>query len=302
MFRTQDEVRLLAPFRRIGESEERRPIDGIVLGRGKAAVSLVAGAHAEEPVGPETLRSFAIDPPRELLDRFRFVIVPHVNPDGEARNRAWMERWPDPRAFLEGHVREPPGRDIEFGYPDMRPENRAVAAFLAEHAPYALHMSLHGMAAAEGAALLIERTWVDRTAALREGFARAAEEAGLGLHDHDRKGEKGFLYIGPGFSTTPEGAAMRRHFAERGDERTARLFCDSSMEFVRGLGGDPLCLVTEVPLFLIDNPDPQPRVPTAYLAFRQRGEIDLDRLRPIGIETAMALQRRTLELGLEAVA
>ena len=67
----------------------------------------------------------------------------------------------------------------------------------------------------------------------------------------DRNGEKGFQYIGPGFTTTPEGQAMRAYFKSIGDEQTVSLFRDSSMEFVRKLGGDPLCLVTEIPLFYV---------------------------------------------------
>jgi hypothetical protein len=43
------------------------------------------------------------------------------------------------------------------------------------------------------------------------------------------------------------------------------------MEYVRSLGGDPLCLVTEIPLFVDGDPVP--------------------------IETATALQLRALELG-----
>jgi hypothetical protein len=124
------------------------------------------------------------------------------------------------------------------------------------------------------------------------------------LHDHDRKGEKGFTYLGPGFTTTPEGGAMRRHFEQLGDPGTAALFHQSSMEFVRSLGGDPLCLVTELPLFVVPNPDPVPGTPTAYLALRERlasGEpVDPAGLRAVDLGVAMRLQLATIELGLAA--
>lgn len=84
-----------------------------------------------------------------------------------------------------------------------------------------------------------------------------------------------------------------------------------------GLGGDPLALVTELPLFLVENEDPTPGRPDRYLALRERlpeikvrlerGE-DVDEelasfnLRPLPLKTAMQLQLRALELGLEAVA
>jgi len=306
----------LATCHRLGESEEGRPLLGIVLGRGPTAVSLIAGAHADEPVGPETLRTLVLETLRRhdpILDRFRFVLVPHVNPDGEARNRPWIQHWPDPSAWLRDAVREPPGRDLEFGFPGMRVENRLVAEFLRPHAPFALHMSLHGMAVAEGAQLLIERTWADRTRPLRAGFAAACRARGMGLHDHDRGGEKGFHYLGPGFMTTPEGEGMRHYFLERGDERTAGCFHQSSMEFVRSLGGDPLCLVTEVPLFLLRNRYPAPGRPTAWLALRERLPALVQRaregarlhlelstlgLRAVPLDRAVALQLEALDLGL----
>jgi hypothetical protein len=320
--RACDENEDLASARVIGQSEEGRPIHGIVLGRGDRAVSLIAGNHPDEPVGPETLRAFVLNglADREaldgLLERFRFVVVPHTNPDGEARNRRWIDAWPDPLAYAAHVNREPPGRDLEFGFPAMRPENEAVAEFLRDHGPYVLHASLHGMAMGEGASLLINRPWTFRTQALRDGFVEAAREAGLRMHDHNRKGEKGFFWIEPGFQTTPRGDAMRTFFRAQGDPGTAERFHQSSMEFVMGLGGDPLALVTELPLFVVNNPDPEPGRPEKYLALRERlpeikarlargadvGDLlEPFDLRPLPLRVGMRLQMRVLELGLDAV-
>jgi len=228
----------LARHEEIGASGEGRALDGFVLGRGERTAMLLAGAHADEPVGPETLRVLVRELPRrrpDLLELWRFVVVPHVNPDGEARNRPWIERWPDPEAFRSGMVREPPGRDVEFGYPDLRPENIAVANFLAGHAPAELHMSLHGMAHAPGALLLIERTWAFRTQPLRDAWAAAARAEGLGLLDRNRKGEKGFFYLEPGFWTTPEGTAMRvlPRARRRGDGREVPVELDGVRPLAR---------------------------------------------------------------------
>lgn len=311
-----------AQFKELGRSEEGRSLYGVVMGRGDRTVSLIAGNHADEPVGPETLRTLILEglARRDLLgdwlERFRFVIVPHTNPDGEARNRTWMKEWPDVEAYLRHAVREEPGRDLEFGFPSMRVENRLVSRFLRAHGPYALHMSLHGMSASEGAMLLINRPWSFRTETLRSKFVDAVHDAGLRMHDHNRKGEKGFFYIESGFTTTPRGDAMRTFFRAQDDEQMAARFHDSSMEFVMGLGGDPLCLVTELPLFVVANEDPLPGVPTAYLALKERlplikkrlvQEAPIDDLiepfdvRPLDLETAMRLQLRALELGLETV-
>ena len=314
-----------ASFHRLGESEEGRPLYGVVLGEGPHTISLIAGNHADEPVGPETLRAFIRESLRRqnelypLFEQCRFVIVPHTNPDGEARNQSWIREWPGVLSFLKHRVREEPGRDMEFGFPAMRQENELVARFLEAHAPYDLHMSLHGMSFSEGAQLLIERHWTFRTQALREAFSTAAQEAGLDMHDHNRKGEKGFFYIEPGFTTTPEGEAMRTFFRSQSNDEMAGRFRDSSMEFVRSLGGDPLCLVTELPLFLVEKKKvSRPGQPGTYLALKDRlpgVQLHLERgktepaqellasfgVQPLPLETAMGLQLTALEQGLQSV-
>jgi len=313
--------RAIASVETIGFSEEGRPIDAYRLGEGRLRISLVAGAHSDEPQGPETLRSLVASLLEEtgraeaILRAFTFFIVPHMNPDGEARNRIWMEAWPDVRAYLRHAWREPPGRDVEFNYPDGRVENRSVANWLTRHGPFSLHMSLHGMGFSDGAMLLVERTWTYRTGRLQDEFTRAAAGAGFRMHDHNRKGEKGFFYVAPGYTTTPEGAAMRAYFQSLNDPETAELFRDTSMEFVRSLGGDPLCVVTELPLFVVEGPS-EPMRPTAYLSFKsdlpkirlaaeRGGDMDpwLARygLKSVSVATAGVLQIRALELGLETV-
>ena len=314
----------IASLRELGPSEEGRMLYGITLGTGDHPVSLIAGNHADEPVGPETLRAFVLNALEKRnkmepwLRHYTFVIVPHVNPDGEARNRDWIERWPDLTAYLQHAVRETPGRDLEYGYPDMRPENEYVSAFLREHGPYAMHASLHGMSASEGALLLINRDWTFRTQPLRDEFRAAVEAEGLRMHDHNRKGEKGFFWIEPGFQTTPRGDAMRTYFRAQGDPDMAERFHDSSMEFVMGLGGDPLAMVTEVPLFHVDGnrEASPPGRPETYLELKARlpevkARLERDEpvddllapfsLEPVPLATAMHLQLRALELGLQAL-
>lgn len=96
----------------------------------------------------------------------------------------------------------------------------------------------------------------------------------------------------------------------------ARKFNDSSMEFIATLGGDPLSLVTELPLFLVRNENPTNHRPDRYLELRERlpeirarlerGE-DIDALLapfdlcPVPLAVAMHLQFRALELGLRTV-
>ena len=268
----------LVELEEIGRSRDGRPIGAWRGGRGPLSVSLVAGCHADEPVGPATLRRLsgwlatlpADDP---AVSDLQWSIIPHANPDGEAANNVWAtrtvevadfqgaaDRGFDLAAYAASVVREPPGDDVEFGFPysvgdgEARPENRAIAGFLADGAPYAAHGSLHGMAFGPGPWFLIEAAWAHRTTAMRERLRKRVWEMDYPLFDPDRGGEKGFSRIDEGFTTRPDSRAMRRHFLDRGDPETAALFRPSSMEHVRSLGGDPLTFVSEMPLFLLPPP------------------------------------------------
>lgn len=260
--------------RPIGGSRRGIEIVGHTFGRGDRHVSLIGGCHADEPVGPAMLRRLAVflasrpanDP---LLTRFTWYIVPHVNPDGEVRNAQWSsetvsatdhlgreDRAYDLATYLRHVVRELPGDDMEFGFPrdrkdeGARPENRAVADFLSKGAPFHLHGSFHGMGFASGPWFLVDEAWIDRTAGLRDALRHRVREMGYQPFDVDRGGEKGFRRIDEGFTTRPDSRYMVAYFEERGEAETAAKFRPSSMEYVRSLGGDPLTIVSEMPLFL----------------------------------------------------
>ena len=332
--------------RRLGASREGRPVVGCRRGSGPLGVSLIGGCHADEPVGPEMLRRLATylsSLPAEApeLQAATWSLVPHVNPDGEARNRGWSEaflavrdsqgaddRAYDLTAYLDGVVREGPEDDLEWGFPldpedrDARPENLAVADFLRPQAPFALHASYHSMGFAEGPWFLLEGDWEDRTEAMRRRLGKAVAAMGYELHDVDREGEKGFHRIAPGFCTRPDSRAMAAYFIGKGDAETAAIFQPSSMEFVRSLGGDPLTLVSEMPLFLMAESSPEdpqaPPYPTgtggrlAFLAWAQRrrrklsDEAFLDEalelgIAPMPLRDQMRLQLAFLNEGLAAV-
>ena len=280
----------------IGASAEGRPIHGVTLGQGPLAVSIIAGCHADEPGGPlaavELLRRLASPQAAPLLAQTTWRIVPLANPDGAERNAGWFAPVPDLRAYLEGAVRDLPGEDREFGFPrdatdPAMPETRAIADFLAGGGPVALHASLHGMAFAAGAWWLIDAAWVDRTAALRSKLTRVFNGAGLGRHDIERGGEKGFHRIASGFCTTPTSAAMAAHFLNQNDPETAARFRPTSMEFMRSLGGDPLCMVSELPLFCVE-PHPGARGPVRQRRFFEGLRAEIASLRASGDDAALA--------------
>lgn len=266
-----------AEIQEIGPSRAGRPMWGIRLGDGPGQVSITAGAHADEPVGPMTALALcewliASDRGARYLQEHTFHICPQVNPDGAEANRAWFADPPDPLEYFKHSQREAPGEDIEFGYPRpegafrdedgtplpplaaLRPENQAVADFLTGRRPFVYHASLHGMGLCEGAWFLIGAAWAERSDPLRRRLREISSQLGLGFHDIDRAGDKGFTRIAQGFSTTPTHTGMRAFFHREGDADTADLFHPNSMEWVSCQGGDPLVMVSELPLFTIGMP------------------------------------------------
>lgn len=262
-YRNADEVMALGTrdpgtdCAKIGRSREGRPIAGYRFGKGPRNVSITAGCHADEPIGPMTAQALqghldASFP--ELLELFTFHVVPNINPDGARRNSVWFRDPLEMHTYLNHVSRELPGDDIEFGFGndgDERPENVAAMNFFRESGPYAAHFSLHGLAIAEGAWCLVCRQWQERALEYMDAFAELCALTDFGQHDIDRKGEKGFHRIRKGFTTTPHSEPMKQFFLDRGDDATAAMFKPTSMQFIRSLGGDPLCIVSELPLFRV---------------------------------------------------
>lgn len=274
------------PGRVIGRTRRDRPLVAYRLGRGPARVSVIAGCHADEPVGPRFARSLVAylseGKDRDAwLDRATWWIVPDANPDGAAANAAWIRSIGDAAdldAYLRHVVRELPGDDVEFGFPrsptdgGARPETRAIHAWWSDDdTPFAMHASLHGMAFAGGPWFLLDPAWVERSAPLRRTLSGLAAELGYALHDVERHGDKGFVRIERGFCTRPRASAMAAHFHAAGDPESAARFRPGSFEVVREWGGDPLTIVSELPLFVtpgvgdaVGPPDPE------AIAWRER--------------------------------
>ena len=263
----------------VGYTRKRKPLVAYRFGQGGFRVSLIAGCHADEPAGPRLLNHLIrylaqLTPDGPLFEEYQWWIVPHANPDGEEQNRQWhtgQDEVMDLVQYLSHFKRELPGDDLEFGFPrdqddlGARPENRGIARWWRNtDRPFQLHVSLHGIAFAAGPWFLIEPAWASRCQELKAMCRRAVKEMGYRLHDVDRQGEKGFQRLEEGFCTRPDSRAMAQYFLDLGDESTAGKFRPSSMEAIRALGGDPLTLVTEMPLFILPRvgetlgpPDPE---------------------------------------------
>ncbi len=300
----------------VGYTRKNKPLVAYRFGRGGFRVSLIAGCHADEPAGPRLLNHLIrylaqLAPDEPLLEEYQWWIVPHANPDGEEQNRQWYtdrDEVMDLVQYLSHFKRELPGDDVEFGFPrgeddlGARPENRGIAGWWRNaDQPFQLHVSLHGIAFAAGPWFLIEPVWASRCHELKAMCRRAVQEMGYRLHDVDRQGEKGFRRLEKGFCTRPDSQAMAQHFLDLKDEVTAGKFRPSSMEAIRALGGDPLTLVTEMPLFILPRvgetlgpPDPE--------ALRWKGRIEgwkagVSR----GEEVNESIGREAAEFGLEAM-
>lgn len=304
----------------IGHSRGGQPLFGYTMGTGPRLVSITAGCHADEPAGPMTAQALPLllrDHAPSLLERFTFRVIPQMNPDGADNNRPWFSLNPDFASYVAHAVREMPGDDVEFGFSmddAARPECRAAIPFLWHEGPVVAHFSLHGMAWAEGAWYLINRPWVERADGLMADLTAVTEAFDMPFHEIDRHGEKGFSRIGNGFATTPSSVAMKAFFEAEDDLEMAAKFRPSSMEMAMETGDDPLCMVSELPLFLLDVPASleEPvlfRFRDAMNAARARNEPDAIkelarafRVRTVPWETQMRLQFAMMVNALEHVA
>lgn len=258
--------RTRAEYQVIGNSRKGQEIAALKIGSGPKKISLIGGMHADEPAGPLLLRYFCgylskLEADHPLLKAFTWWIVPHGNPDGEVQNSNWFHHTnhlPDIGSYLANRKRELPGDDMEFGFPrnkadtEVRPENRAIYDWwCAEPEPFSLHVSLHGMGFAGGCWFLLQPESKWDLSELQKHCSRASSKLEYVLHDVERQGEKGFNRIAPGFCTHPTSKTMTAHFVELNDDSTAKLFRPSSMETICSFGGNPLTLVSEIPLFIL---------------------------------------------------
>jgi hypothetical protein len=167
-------------------------------------------------------------------------------------------------AYLRHRRRSPPEADVEFGYAppgsdpadpaaDFLPECRRHAAFIDEACArwggLDLVCPLHSMGVAGGAWALLRASDPacpgPDAEVFMAPFRYAAALCGLGLHDEDRRGEKGFWRLGPGFHTTPTAEAMRAFFEDRGARVDIR---HNSMQYAGSRARR--AAVPEIPLFL----------------------------------------------------
>ncbi|MDT0342632.1 M14 family zinc carboxypeptidase [Streptomyces litchfieldiae] len=138
-------------LRRVGASRAGAPLLLLSVGHGSVNVLLVAGAHANEPVGGATslhLAEMLADERvrREFDCSWHFLLC--LDPDGSRLNEEWLGRQPAIREYFAGFYRPLFASQPEFlPMPEEArrplPESECLLALLDELRP-ALQFTLHG--------------------------------------------------------------------------------------------------------------------------------------------------------------
>ncbi len=246
-------------YRVIGKTEQGNNLYGITIGQSHLPiVQIIAGSHPDEPAGPlaaiEYIKQF---PSHPLYQQVQLAIVPQIDVDGVISQQKWLEQYDeyiDIPSFIEHRLRRLPKKDREFSWPGaVWPHTTQIEAIYVHHffshytAPIA-HLSLHGMAIAEGAWYLLD-THLLQDPILWKKLIQIAKNNNFSLHDSLRYGEKGFRRAGKGFCTIPNGNAMRKWALQNNQYQND--FALNSMDSTFIKNKHTRCAVSEFPLIEI---------------------------------------------------
>ncbi len=195
----------LCRLRRVGTSRAGRPLHLLSVGHATRAVLVVAGAHANEPVGgPTTLhlaRRVAAD--HRLRNGISWHFLLCADPDGASLHRSLK-----PASLLDYHryFFRPAGPEQPEWAPSvlppdrLPPEARTLLRLIDELQPY-LQVSLHGTD--------LGGTWVQLTReipGLAEPFAKSAAQLHLPV-ETGTSDAAGWPVAGPGVHVMPQPGA-----------------------------------------------------------------------------------------------
>ncbi|MFF3349128.1 M14 family zinc carboxypeptidase [Streptomyces sp. NPDC002779] len=247
----------LCTLREVGLSRAGRPLQLLSVGRGRRAVLVVAGAHANEPTGGPTLLALAerVLDERTLRSGTSWHFLLCADPDG-----ASLHVTPAPRSLFDYHLGffrpagpEQPEWSPAVLPPDrLPPETRALTGVIDELRPY-LQATLHGTE--------LGGSWVQLTKdlpGLAEPFAKSAAELNIPV-ETGASDAAGWPASGPGVHVMPAAGAGAAYPSMPDDAR------QSTWHHVHRYGG--MTAVVEVPMWasdLVDDPVPHP-APTAAM-------------------------------------
>jgi hypothetical protein len=241
----------LCSLRQVGASRAGRPLYLLSVGRAERAVLIVAGAHANEPVGGATLLALAerVVCERRLRDDTSWHFLLCADPDG-----AGLHVTPAPHTLLDYHLGffRPAGPEQPEWAPSVLPPDRlppetlALLGVIDELRPY-LQVTLHGTD--------LGGSWVQLTQdipGLAEPFGKSAAELNIPV-ETGASDAAGWPASGPGVHVMPAPGTDLAYLSMPDDAR------ESTWYRAHLYGG--LTAVVEVPMWasdLVDDPAPHP--------------------------------------------
>ncbi|MET9830192.1 M14 family zinc carboxypeptidase [Streptomyces sp. NPDC006385] len=241
----------LCTLRQVGASRAGRPLHLLSVGHARRAVLVVAGAHANEPIGSSTLLAVAErvlhEPELRSDTSWHFLLC--ADPDGAA-----LHVTPAPRSLFDYHLgffrpaapEQPEWAPAALPPDRLPPETRALTRVIDELRPY-LQVTLHGTD--------LGGSWVQLTKdvpGLAEPFAKSAAHLHIPV-ETGASDAAGWPAAGPGVHVMPAPGAGAAYPSMPDDARS------STWYHVHRYGG--LTAVVEVPMWasdLVDDPAPHP--------------------------------------------
>ncbi|MFE7070241.1 M14 family zinc carboxypeptidase [Streptomyces sp. NPDC057620] len=253
----------LCTLRRVGSSRAGRPLCLLSVGHAERAVLIVAGAHANEPVGGATVLALAerVVRERRLRDDTSWHFLLCADPDG-----AGLHVTPAPRTLLDYHLGffRPAGPEQPEWSPSVLPPDRlppetlALIGVIDELRPY-LQVTLHGTD--------LGGSWVQLTRdipGLAEPFGKSAAELNIPV-ETGASDAAGWPASGPGVHVMPAPGTDPAYLSMPDDAR------ESTWYRAHLYGG--LTAVVEVPMWasdLVDDPTPHPAPAAAMSRLARR--------------------------------
>lgn len=242
----------------IGKSRSGRHVlyGGVVGDDNKPTITLTGNCHSEEVIGPLTIITLlgsALGPDallKPLIDQFRIVTIPQMNPDGAAENASWIKD-PTPKNRIALYYRDHRGQDVEHGIAManetyQRPEPSCLVDFYKKEAAgrTKLYVTFHSSSLEPGASFL---TGNEDEGVMAPAFALIRELAptlGLPLKTEDLNGRGHFRKVSDGLYSVPRREEMAAGFRASGASDHG--FLTNSLQWMESFG-TPVSLVSEVP-------------------------------------------------------
>ncbi|MFE2261138.1 M14 family zinc carboxypeptidase [Streptomyces griseosporeus] len=273
----------LCTLRQVGVSRAGRPLHLLSVGRAPRAVLVVAGAHANEPVGGSSLLALAerTAGDRALRDGVSWHFLLCADPDG-----ASLHTTPAPRSLFDYHLGfyRPAGPEQPEWSPSVLPPDRlppetlAVTGVIDELRPY-LQVSLH--------ATDLGGTWVQLTKdvpGLAEPFVKSAARLHIPV-EAGASDAAGWPATGPGVHVMPAPGAGAAYPSMPDDAR------HSTWYHAHRHGG--LTAIVEVPMWasdLVGDPAPHPDPEAALRGIAGRLRRDAARVERVLAEAGPRLE------------